>query len=73
MTTEVMAARWFDKVRIGSCGSFVFVCNDKSCGIDHTWRFESSEPVMIFVEDEAIHETGCRCAADVETCLPVQT
>lgn len=68
MTTEVIAARWLDKVRTGSCGSFVFVCNDKSCETDQTWRFESWEPVTMCVELEAIHETGWRCAADVEIC-----
>ena len=69
-TTAVIAARWFDKARRGSCVSFAV--KDSTRGIDHTLIFESSDPVSRCCGVAATQEIGWRWAAEVETCLPVQ-
>ena len=71
MRKDVMAARWFDRLRSGSCSSLAF--KDSSCGSDQMWIFESSDPVARCDPVAATQVTAWRCAGGVEICLPVQT
>jgi hypothetical protein len=66
-----MAARWFDRLRNGSCGPLEL--KDSNCGRDQMWIFESSEPVARCKSVAAKQVTGWRCAGEVEICLPVKT
>lgn len=69
--TDVMAALWFERLRRGSWVSEGV--KDISRGMDQTCMFESSDPVMRCECVTATQETAWRCAAGVETCLPVHT
>lgn len=68
---EVIAARWLDRLRSGSCLSLEV--KDNRRGTDQTWMFESSDPVTRCNWLATAHDTGWRCAGGVEICLPVQT
>jgi hypothetical protein len=68
---DVTAAWWLDSVRSGS--EISLDDKDKRFGRDQTWIFESSDPLSRWDCVAARVETFCRCAAGVETCLPVHT
>lgn len=71
ITSEVIAALWFERVLRGSWVSFAV--SDNRRGIDQTCILESWEPVVMCDSDFAMQVTDWRWAAGVDTVRPVQT